>query len=235
MTLSAPAIYTQSQYRKLAPGRFRCHWCADPCDDKLQHRDYRTVPDQKRAGVRIPAVPYECLGCWLWRRTRVTVTFLDEKNKDLQCPGHHSWWVTPASARAVRREDYGALYELLLKPPPTFFLALLVKDAHNHLDRAVANDTMPAAEVGGVLSYTIDSVPYTYTPYDLEHALRGGVNGREPGTRKLVETLGAWTPPDVETKQQANRKPGERGRPPALEDGKKLRQPVVCSGAVAVT
>jgi hypothetical protein len=162
-----------------------------------------------------PANPYCCEGCWMWRRKRVTLQFLDGGQKDIQCAQSHSWWITENGAWAIRPVDSARIYEKLLQPPKRFVLALMVNN--------VLSGTCPSYEKPGLLNqlhlmhandvgeqtprtqyiFTVNNIPHSYCPYELEEALReGNGHGMEPGVSALVAALGKRLIPEVPEREE---------------------------------
>lgn len=199
-------------------GEDECHWCGAPCRRFYIHDDVQQIPfTRSRSTARRPANSYICQGCWHWRRRRVTVNFLGGDFLDLQTAADHSWWVTERGAYAVRSgDDFGLLYDLLLKPPLRFLLSLVEGSTRNELQLAVCND-VPEILADTRLTYTLNNIPHVYTIYELEQALLGGVQGKEPGVQALIRFLGPLSSPNKEEVIQPKR---DRGRPPPLDDGR---------------
>lgn len=193
-TLSASdlfAIYSGGKNEGDQP----CHWCGSPCRRIWQHDDVTPLPFQRTITyARRPEHPWVCLGCWRWRWKRVTVNFIGGGLKDGVCAMDHSWWFSETEAYAVRLDnakDKAALYERVLHPPLRFCMALLEGSGNrNHLQLALANDNIGGVESTTPLEFTINSIRHTYTTYDLERALREGVQGKPPGVAALVRLLG---------------------------------------------
>jgi hypothetical protein len=207
--ISASNLWAASQGTK-NEGRHQCHWCGDPCSEAYPHDDPPIAQFVRRTSTaRCPANHWTCVGCYLWRRDRVTVQYLDGVQKDIQSVRRHSWWITEKGAWALRPVNGRELYEKLLLPPKRFILAILINGpvasglaatngTLNHVHQAHANDVG-----GGGLNteekqmpntqyiFTVNNIPHHYSPLELEAALRGGDgNGMEPGTQALMRLLG---------------------------------------------
>ncbi len=213
-TLSAPELFAVSQGQKNS-GTDRCHWCGCQCKTIFQHDDTVLVTGRSRSGAKFPQGRFVCEGCRLYRRDSCTVFFLDDTYKDRQSLRFHSWWMTDEGLRCVRKEDRPKLYGYLLEPPPLFCLSLLSEEngkpaaATNQIHLCHVND-LPEVQAETPLKFTIDGVAHEYTVYELREALKHKMTeGKMPGVRALVQTLGWVDLPgiDVETKRG-------RGRPP---------------------
>lgn len=229
----ASDLYAMSQNEK-NKGTERCHWCGAATErGRERHNDPAPgIPMRSQvsfdatgrlSGSAVnplraccPEEPWICRGCWLWRRERISVPYLSGGMSDRQAPMKHSWFVTDKRSWGVRLADYGKLYELLLAPPRRFFLALLrEKDkVPNLLHRAVANVFDRDVLAGDSLSFTLNNTPMTYSPYELEQALRNGSIGKDPGVRALVSVLGTYELPPV-GKEKADDREGRRVPPKA--------------------
>ena len=227
--LTAGELYALSQGEK-CEGPDECHWCAAPCERKWPHDDPPPlIGFQRKSFARRPGNGFVCAGCRLWRRQRITIEFLGGGLKDIQTPENWSWLVTGGRARALRPKDPAdreALYEKLLSPPGKFFLALRASLPVT-LQLAEVNQLEDGAEAGTPLKFTLDNKPLTYTVYELEHALKNGPEGTEPGVRLLVETFGLPVrdeSPGAEAPPAAAKK--KRGRPftPTAEDNPVTRK-----------
>src|SRR4051812_23498340 len=123
--ITASELFALSQ-RVRCEGSYECHWCSSPCKSLWVHDDVMPYPFVKRLepAKRI-SNPYVCLGCWLYRRKRVTVNFLDGTLKDRQSPREHSWYFTKQEAYGLIEGKSQKLYASLLNPPLTFSLSLV--------------------------------------------------------------------------------------------------------------
>lgn len=161
--------------------------------------------------ARCPSNGYICLGCQVYRRPRVTLHYLKEGFKDGQCLRKHSWWLTPEGVRILREADYPTLYQLLLNPPHVFCLVLHSPTRTPvELHLAVLNEhSVLKAETD--LIFTLDNVQLSYNSYELEHAIRHGVDGKSPGVQQLLSFLGK--PPTLPEKEKNG-----KGRPVSEEN-----------------
>jgi hypothetical protein len=240
--ITAGDLYALSQQNRNT-GDFLCHWCGSQCHGLWGHDDSPPIRGLKNTTTaKRPGDPYICVGCWLWRRQRITVQHLSPKEdgkiwqKDGQCPKNHSWYITRTGSWIVTKHDFKDLYEILLKPPICFMLMLLNEPAMgipkeptpkivNQLHLARCNDLVKI-EADTELWYTIDNIPYSYTIYELEQALLYGKEGKMPGVHKLISIMGKQKLPNgLKELPQA---PGNikttgksgLGRPPLPPDGK---------------
>jgi len=224
--LTAADLYSISQ-QSINDGISSCHWCGSACKMEHVHDEPPQIPFTKRnTTAKRPANHWVCQGCWLFRRKKVSITYVDKMWQDGQCPQNHSWWITEKEALALRPPSYSMIYDLLLKPPRKFVLALLGDAKENMLHHAVANDVQFEIAGDTSLAFTIANKPFTYTVYELEEALDNGeTSGKEPGVRALVDLLGL---PPASNKEDA-RKGTKGGRPAGgLNSPKKV---VLKSGA----
>ena len=209
-------------------GNDQCHWCGDLCERIWPHDEAPQFPFQhNRSHAKRPGNGYVCQGCFLYRRQRVTVSFLTGGFRDGQTAADHSWWLTEKGAHALQTEDFPRVYDLLLKPPLRFVLSLkTVKGPRNELHLSQLNDHgLIRAETD--LLFTLDNVPFTYTIYELDNALKHGGNGRYPGVQALLRFLGK-PPPHL----LPSTKPNQRGRPNNPVDGKGPQRLIQTSGPV---
>ena len=191
--LLATSLFATSQGAK-NEGELECHWCSAPCKRLWLHDDPPPVPfTRTRSSARRPNSPHICVGCWLYRRLRVTVRYLHNPKilKDGQCLLNHSWWITPEGTWVIDSLDFAALYERLLHPPLQFALSLKDGDNKSLIQLQQAND-VPKIEGGTPLYFYLNNTRYTYSVCDLEDCLNGGsVQGKEPGVDALIHFLGA--------------------------------------------
>lgn len=213
----ASELYAISQNAK-CEGKEECHWCSAPCqqtwihDDPLPIMGFKSISNAKR-----PANHFICAGCWLFRRQRLTVQFMDNGFLDRQCPLDHSWIIN-STAKAIRPANYSSLYDLLLKPPQKFVLSFItswpansgqtdhVKGISNHLHIAIANDLAKEIKADTTLFFTINNIAHNYTIYDLNESLKNEEAGRSPGVAALMRLLGPINFPKPQ-------KTGKGGRP----------------------
>ncbi len=196
-TLSAPELYALSQGFK-CEGDLRCYWCASPCPRMWPHTDPPRILGRRVDSrlIRCPGNAYQCKGCWLFRRERITVRFLtndsEQPFKDTQCPMNHSWFITEKGAWGIRRkEDAAVLYETLLDPPLLFSLSLVSDKQRNHLQIAPVN-AMTEIKGDTPLAFVLDGASFYYSPYELETILTNGPSGTMPGTKALFDFFGPY-------------------------------------------
>jgi hypothetical protein len=208
-------------------GVCECYWCGAGCSQLYRHEEPPLVLGIRRGpqGPKRPANPYICMGCWLWRRKRVTVEYLDKSMQDIQSAPNHSWFITESNAWALRVKEASFIYEKLLNPPLRFVLSFVINNpvlsgkldlpnnTSNHLHLCEVNDFLEIKN-NTPLHFTINNILHKYSTYELEEALKtNNTQGREPGVRALVEMLGSHS-----LEKQVN----GRGRP-KLEDQHSLR------------
>ena len=179
-------------------GRDECHWCSAPCPRQYLHDDPppHTIVQNAwgRSKAKRPGNPYMCLGCYLWRKKRVTLYFVEGGFVDGKCAENYGWWITEESATIIGKDSGPTLYEKLLNPPLIFSLSILDgSNIKNLLQLCLAN-SVEEIKSDTPLSFTINNIPHTYTVYELEVAIHNGVEGMEPGVRELRRILGE--PPD---------------------------------------
>lgn len=202
---TASELYALSQGAR-CKGPAKCHWCGSPCERVWMHDDLPPLIGLKRREfARVPGEPYVCVGCWLWRRKRISVTGVGGQIRDGQAPAKHSWLVQKDKAEAVLDTDRVELYEHLLNPPLTFSLSLIDNGEDNRLQLQILNDN-PEVRADTELKFTFNNIEHSYTPYELKQGLAHGPEGREPGVQTLIRFLG----PPRENHEPAPRK---RGRP----------------------
>lgn len=215
----ASELFAKSLSRK-CEGAEVCHWCGGPCDRRWTHDDVVSVPfSRTRSSARYPGNAFVCVGCWYYRRKSVTVRFLDQTYKDRQSLSCHSWLLTVDSIHGLSPADHNSLYAFLLKPKLPFVLSLL-SDAGNVVESLLhlaCLNNQDKLQGDSELAYTLDNKRYTYTPYELEEALKHGTDGKSGGVKLLVDRLGPYSEVaavDPEAKL-------ERGRP-KKEDRERL-------------
>lgn len=210
----ASEVYAQSQGNECF-GFQECHWCGAPCGDLFPHDDLLIHSIQ--IGIRKlhtyakrPNNTYICMGCWLWRRKRLTITFMDADYKDGRCPVNFSWLITPDYAKAIKSTNKKEIYGYLLNPEKVFVLSLITEKSINHLHCAIANaHEVVTAETE--LFFTIDNIVLSYTIYELEDALTSSPQGKSPGIISLIHFFG---PIDIPFKEQIKKRVGR----PTLEE-----------------
>lgn len=229
--LTAPALYASAHGRK-CEGPDRCHWCGAPCPRLLIHDDNRSPMIQTRhPHARFPGNAYQCMGCWLFGRQRVTVFYADGTYKDGQTPYKHSWWITEKECRSIRiPQDAPSLYRMILRPPLKFALALLdgPNPPPNRLQLALANDHQEI-KASTPLTFTVNEVPFCYNIYELEEVLTSpdaDLSGRLPGVRELIRLLGPYKELEDSIKK-------ERGRPSGSETLPNMTKKLVAATATS--
>ena len=206
VNMLASELYALSQSSK-CQGNYKCHWCSGPCTKLWFHDDPPPIPFTKSTSTaKFPPGLYVCVGCWLFRRQSVTINFLRGKiQKDRQSLSKHSLLITREGVWGLDKLDYQNIYEILLKPPSLFCLALITEGNKNSLQLATINDNVEV-KADTPLHFTINNIQHTYTVYELEDALLtftsgNGSPGKEPGVRALVNFLGPYqklfSPPKV--------------------------------------
>ena len=218
-TLQPSQIFARSQ-GSCCEGQYECHYCSAPCDDFWVHEEPPPVPFVRgEQTAKRPNCPWLCVGCWLWRRKRVTVPFLSGGYADIQQVRKHSWVVTEEAALAIAlKPDFPALLKLLLSPPRRFFLSLIDGTAENLLQLCVLNDFAGDVRADAEILFTLNNVVHSYTPYDLRTALENKNAGRSPGVAAILRKT---TPPPGDRldlsdvlRPTPQLQPPKRGRPP---------------------
>lgn len=211
--LLASELYALSQ-NGICSGSNECHWCGGPCSSNFPHDDPPPIIGIKaRSPCKRPANSYICNGCWLFKRKRITISYLGGGYKDGQCPSFYSWWITEKGAWAITNEDKEELYECLLDPPSKFVLALLDGKSENYLQLAEINNHQDKILGSTPLVFTINNITHYYNVYELTEALINGPDGKEPGVGALLRLLGPYN-----VNEQVEKK--GRGRPPLKEERK---------------
>jgi hypothetical protein len=207
----ASELFAMSQGSKCV-GQEECHWCTSKCSRLWQHDEPAPLYFTKnKSYAKRPGSNYICIGCWLWRRKRVTVFFLDGELKDGQEACNHSWLITKEEAKAINIKKPEDVYPVLLAPPKEFSLSFIeAKDQKNFLQMKVVN-SYEVIKTETNLEFTIDNIVHSYNVYELQEALKHGGNGKEPGVQALLRLLGPWSNPEE------NGKEVKRGRP-TIED-----------------
>ncbi len=185
-------LYAISQGSKCV-GSEECHWCGGPCEKNWIHDDPPPVPFVRtKTTAKRPGNLYVCVGCWLYRMERITITYLDRTIKDRQNPKNHSWLITPEKAVSIRPLDYTDLYPILLNPPLVFSLSLLEDRNTSNLLQLHSLNNHTEIMANTELAFTVDNKLHTYTVYELEEGLRHGTEGKMPGVLALVRILGPY-------------------------------------------
>lgn len=223
-TMTASDLFATSQGSK-NEGDQECHWCASPCGRDWLHDEPPPLPFTRAPKFSLrPCNLYICRGCWLWRRKRVSVRFLDGTFKDGQAAYNHSWLIWREEARGIKPPCAHLLWQYLLKPPAPFCLALIYGEGQqNHLQFAVAND-YDKIQADTPLRFTLNGMIQKYTVYELQEAIKTGKDtGKEPGVQTLVRLYGLPQAPQPEKK--AGRKTGQ------IQEGGQITKQPVKSGA----
>lgn len=243
------------QNNRECKGDRECHWCGAKCPDYWTHDDPPPVPFQRTNGSKAkrPGSAWMCIGCWLYRRPKVTVRYFDQfemptkalsvkelyhyqKTRpnflDGQCLVHHSWIMTARDTWVLRPSSSEEVYKFLLKPPLLFSLSLLKGQKDNHLQLAIVNQH-ERIEAGTRLHYTINGIPHFFTVYELEEALLlEDATGKDPGVRALLEFFDK--PSKLFLEQLKGGDPKQKpkaGRPPLPKiDGKVIKEVISGSG-----
>lgn len=193
-----------------------CHWCSAPCDRSTLHDGPLPLPFIKSPEpTKRPSNNYICKACRVWRRTSVTVNFLDNTFRDRQSARNHSWWITKEGCWAIEKNDYQLVYNRILKPPGKFILSLKDDKITNHLQCMLPNE-LEELVADRPLAFTYNNIPHTYTIYELEEAIKAGDGtGTEPGVQALLRILGPYEAVEEPKKQGP-------GRPRLENPSKKL-------------
>lgn len=240
MGITSPELYGMSRGAR-CEGMFRCHWCGAACGQMWKHDDVTLGlmfgPKSKQAPV-IPASPFICAGCWLFRQKSITAFFLTPHGgtafKDRQNPSTHSWWITDGDSRAITAHCHADLVHLLLNPPRRFSLSFLAGEQkpQNMLHRCPCNDEAILTK-DTPLGFAVNNTAYTYTVYELEQAPKLGSNGLSAGTRALCDLIGM--PNLIDPKPEEKKSGPKGGRPPAPTepppDGRIVKKVLAVSGA----
>lgn len=208
VSLLASEVFAISQGHR-CEGIDECHWCSAPCPKLWTHDDPPNFVIAQRSKLRSlarrAANAYICKGCWLYRRTSVTVNYLSGGQKDRQVPSKQCWFVTEKGAWGVRPQDGIALFRNLLNPPDRFWLSLLTEpNLCNHLQLCINNDIKefsPQEE----LIFTVNGVPHTYTVSELDLFTKGKQEATSSGLLALIRIFGR---PPIEEQEKRG-----RGRP----------------------
>lgn len=244
-SILASELYAITQGSK-CEGTEECHYCAGPCKTFFPHGEVPPPMGVKRSYIaKRVNNPYICMGCWLWRRKSITVQWLDGTIKDRQTPPNHSWllvddmrlngdgknaWVIDTKLHPSGTPKNEQLYQKLLNPPTKFSLSFIEFGAQNHIQLCTTNEVVKV-EAATPLSFTVNGLPFIYTIQELDHALRHGPQGMEPGVQALVRLLG---PSDLFTEEERLKREAEKnpkmGRPPALLGGQSTKKVIGASG-----
>ena len=211
---TATELYSNSQ-GYIHEGPDACHWCGSSCKRLVPHDDAKPIPGQRFiTTAKYPGNTYMCVGCWLWKRRRLTAFFLDGALKDGQSPQQHSWWIEPASCKAIAMPDCRQnLIDRLLQPPRQFALSFVRFLLQNPIHLCPVNNN-ESIRADLPLEFAVDGKPFSYTVYELQVALKEGPEGTENGVQELCRILDVRKP-EVDEFAEDEEKRG-RGRPPAL-------------------
>ena len=233
--MTASELYAMSQGSK-CEGPHSCHWCGAPCKPLWRHDDASNIPFQRTTNTaKKPNELYICIGCWMFRRSRITVKFLDGHFLDGKSPIHYSWWITTKGAWAIEGlADLRLLLDEITGPPTTFALLLLSEPpppskgiptkSTNFIQLAVANN-LTEIKQDTPLQFTLDGVVHYYSVYELEQGINHGHQGRPGGVRVLIELMKI----EVQEREEQEEpiKKGRKGRPQPLRDAKQLNEKIV--------
>lgn len=186
--MTASELYAISEGKK-CEGKRECHWCGAACEEKWLHDEPPLIIGVRRAfTVARPNNPWICAGCWLWRRPRITVRFLDDTFRDCQSPSKHNWLITSTASKTFDHSHHSVLYHFLTTAPPRFTLALRTSGSGTDvaLHTAIVNETKDLT-VNTPLFFTLDNIKHQFTLYELDEALRREATGKEPGVRVLAK------------------------------------------------
>lgn len=201
--MTASELYAISNGMK-CEGQRECHWCGAACSQKFLHDEPRPIIGLKRSFIAArPSSPWICVGCWLWRRQRITVSFLDDTLRDSQSPTKHNWLITDSASKTFDHSHREHLYRFLTKAPPRFALIFRsVGSADTAIQMAVVNETKDIT-VNTPLWFTLDNIKHQFTFYELEDALKRSATGKEPGVRVLAAMFDGLIPKAVDEPQPA--------------------------------
>jgi hypothetical protein len=204
----ASELYAISQGARNA-GDQECHWCSSACGRLWMHDDPPPVPFRRSISTaKRPNNQYICAACWLWRRKRVTIFFLDGSLLDGREACNYSSFINEDFHKGIDHKKPEAIYPLLLSPPSKFSLSIIESpSSKNLLQLQVCND-LPGIRAEDELSFTLDNIIHAYSIYELEEALKHGGDGKAPGVQALLRVFGKW-----KTEEMENGKERKRGRP----------------------
>lgn len=189
----ASEIYALSQGCR-CEGAWECHYCGGRCSQALTHNEPMGLFTGKplTEGVRKrPGSPFLCVGCWLWKRKKLTASFLSGGYKDGTSPCDNSWIVTPSGAWAITTECGPRLYKRLLGPTQPFFL--MVREgtsAPAGLIQSCPGNEPDAENPDKTYQFTVNNVIHSYSIVELQQSVLTGDQGREPGVRALIRIFG---------------------------------------------
>lgn len=208
---SAPHLYALSLGED-CEGPHECHWCSAPCKTTWEHDDPYPIPFLRGTlFAKRPANGYICRGCWLLRRKRITLDLLGGGYRDGQSPMQHSLWLQRNANYIIDDKKRTPLYSKLIDPPRCFCLSL-IENGHkeNLVHTGIVNDLMEIKATTPLI-FTHNTIPYTYTVYELEQAIQHGGEGKLPGVQLLLRYIGPVAVPKVELDERKGKK--GKGRP----------------------
>lgn len=217
----ASELYAMSQGAK-CEGDQECHYCGSACERKWIHDDPKPIPFTKNIfTAKRPSNSFVCMGCWLFRRTRITIRYMNGEIKDRQDPANHSWLITDNDAQTISHMDFPQLYSVLLYPPLRFSLSFITDpNCKNLLQCQVVND-LDCIQANTSIYFTINNSKYEYTIYELEESLKHGGDGKIAGARALVELMGPYNLPE-----EKKRKRGRPSKDEELDAAKTVRRTI---------
>ncbi len=190
--LTASMLYAKNHARE-CQGAHVCHWCGAGCGRQWNHGDDPPIPfTRSRSSAKFPHEAWQCVGCWLYRRPSITVVSLGGVIQDRKSLKDFSWVMTEAETKVILPGDSQRAYDFLLSPSLTFSLSLLDRDGNHNgslIQLAVVNKH-ESIRGDTPLGFTLNNQPYEYTVYELEEALKHGLDGKSGGVRTLVGILG---------------------------------------------
>src|SRR3990167_4621660 len=185
--MNASELYAASEGKR-CEGKRECHWCGSACDEKWLHDEPPLLIGVRRSFlVARPGSPWICAGCWLWRRQRITVRFLDDTIRDNQSPPKHSWFISSRNSLAFTPNHHSILFNLITTPPAHF--VLIIRTPGSAIDvtlqTAIVNETNNLT-INTPLWFTLDNIRHQFSLYELDDAIRRDSTGKEPGVRVLA-------------------------------------------------
>lgn len=190
-------------------GEDRCHWCGSACKRQWLHDDVAPLPFfRSRSTAKNPSGAYICNGCWIYRRKRVSVSFLGGDYEDRKTLSEFSWILTRQGIWVLKPQDRHLLYKTLLNPPKVFCLSLLSAPKTENMLQLSVSSCQEEIRGDTPLSFTVDNSRFVYTVYDLEVCLKGHSSGVTPGARELVRLFGECPEAVGISKEETKKKPG---------------------------
>lgn len=209
---------------KKCKGQYRCRWCGTECTDT--YNEFMWVETKPiKEYCKCPGNHYVCTGCYLYRRQRQTLFYMNGKYKDRQCARDHSWVLTPNGLNILPKPE-PMLLDFLLNPPTRFALSL-IDTLPNQIQLAQLND-FKEITADTPLTFTMNGRIMSYTVYELREALDHGQQGKEPGVRLLLSLVG-------ELPKKAPQEKRDRGRPVASEDNTKNVKRIVSTSETTIS